>query len=97
MVYAALTESMSCINDVWAWTFTNLQLNKAKTELLWSATSNVFASFCSYCYESVQTNCAFNLDIFIDANLSLKTHVPRTVFAYFAVLQQLRSSSRSLS
>lgn len=99
-----LTVSLSaCIDDVWTWMRANrLQLNPAKTEVLWSATSRRLHQLpqlpLRVCSDQVMpTTAVRDLGVYIDADLSMKTHVTKTVSACFAVLRQLRSIRRSVS
>jgi len=62
-----------------------LQLNSSKTEVMWYATSWRQHLL----YTSVR-----DLGIYIDADLSMRTHVQRTVSCCFAVLRQLRQIRR---
>ena len=99
----ALQERLSmCLDDVARWMESNrLQLNTDKTELLWCATARrqdqlpsapLRTGTCSvYRASSVR-----DLGIFIDANLTMQTHVRKTVSACFAVLRQLTGIRRSV-
>ena len=88
-----LMETMSqCIDDVQSGMHVNrLQLNPSKTEILWSATGRRLHQLpqlplrvCRYLV--LPTAAVRDLGVFIDADLSMKTHVARTVSACFAVL-----------
>ena len=79
-----------------------LQLNSSKTEILWSATSRrlhqlpltplrVGADFV------VPSTVVRDLGILIDSDVSMRSHVTRTVSTCFAVLRQLRTIRRSVS
>jgi hypothetical protein len=78
-----------------------LQLNTGKTEFMWLATGRRLARLE---LEPLQVGADLiapsssvrNLGIYIDADLSMSTHVSRTVSRCFAVLRQLRSVSRSV-
>ena len=70
-----------------------LQLNAAKTELLWSTTNRLLHQLpqlpLRVCADHIAPSIAVrDLGIFIDADLLLKTHVTSTVSACFAVLFQ---------
>ena len=77
-----------------------LQLNPAKTEILWSATGRRLHQLpqlpLRVCRDLVLPTAAVRDRVFIDVDLSMKTHVARTVSACFAVLRQLRSIHRSV-
>jgi len=78
-----------------------LQLNPAKTEILWSATGRRLHQLpqlpLRVCWDLVlPTGVVCELGVFIDADVSVKTHVAQTVSACFAVLRQLRSIRRSM-
>lgn len=93
----------TCIDDVAGWMRSNrLQLNTAKTEVLWSATSRRLHQLPQLPLrvgtDEVMPACVVrDLGIFIDADVSMRSHVTRTVAACFAVLRQLRSIRRSVS
>ena len=78
-----------------------LQLNPAKTEVLWSITTRrlhrlpLRIRVCSD--QFMPTTAVRDLGVYIDSDLSMKTHVTKTVSACFAVLRQLRSIRRSVS
>ena len=92
-----------CINDVADWMRSNrLQLNTAKTEVIWCSSSRrqhqippasvmVGADAIKPC-RNVR-----NLGIYIDSDLSMRTHVARTVSACFAALRQIKSIRRSVT
>jgi hypothetical protein len=101
---AELQEQLSsCIDDIAAWMQSNrLQLNTAKTEVLWCASSRRQ-------HQLPQTTLRVGVDnvtpapsvrdlgIYMDADASMKTHISRTVSGCFGVLRQLRSVKRSVS
>ena len=79
-----------------------LQLNSAKTEVLWAATSRRLHQLPQSPLRVntdlvTSTAVVGNLGIFIDADVSMRTHVMRTVYSCFAVMRQLRSIRRSVS
>jgi len=92
----------SCIDDVALWMAANrLQLNTSKTDLLWCSTSRrqsqlpciplrVGSDFIS------PSSSVLNLGIFLDADLTIRTHVQRTAAGGFAALCKLRSIWRSV-
>ena len=100
----ALSERLSlCIDDVSSWMMANrLQLNRAKTEVLWCSsarrqyqipTSPVRVGDTSV----LPVRAVRDLGIYIDADVSMSAHVTATVRACFAALRQIRSMRRSLS
>jgi len=79
-----------------------LQLNHAKTEVLWCSSSRrqhqIPCGPVRICTTNVQpVSSTRDLGVFIDANMSMRTHVTAVVRAYFAALRQIRSVRRSLS
>jgi len=100
----ALVDRMtSCISDVCVWMKSNrLQLNASKTEFIW----------CASCRQQHQipttplvldnntikpVSCVRDLGIYIDSDMSMKTHVSKTVSCCFNSLRQIRSIRRSVS
>jgi len=92
----------ACINDVYSWTQSNrLQLNTSKTELLWCTTTRrqhlILRSALRIGVDAITPSTTVrDLGIFIDADLSMRSHVQRTVAGCFAILRQLRSIRRSV-
>jgi len=93
-----------CISDVDKWMASNrLQLNAAKTGVLWCASNRqqrqgVRIHPFSVCGDTVKpAKFVRDLGIFLDSDMSMKTHVSRTVFSCFAALRQIRSIRRSVS
>ena len=93
----------ACVNDVGLWMRSNrLQLNVAKTEVSWFASARrqhqipddplMLGSDLVQPVRSVR-----DLGIYLDSDLSMRTHVTRAVSSCFAVLRQIRSISRSIS
>jgi len=92
-----------CIADVADWMKSNrLQLNTAKTEVIWFASARrqhqlpveplvVGADAVS------PVNSVRDLGIFLDSDLSMRTHITRTVAGCFAALRQIRSIRRSVT
>jgi len=77
-----------------------LQLNTAKTEILWSTGRRSHQlpqlSLRVGTDEVIPSAVVRNLGIYIDSDVSMKSHVTKTVSACFAVLRQLRSIRRSV-
>jgi len=92
-----------CISDVDRWMASNrLQLNAAKTEVLWCASNRqqhlVPSDLLSLCGDTVNpAKSARDLGTFLDSDMSMKIHVSRTVSSCFAALQQISSIRRSIS
>jgi len=80
-----------------------LQLNTNKTELLWCSTARrqhqlPRSAFRIGPHDIIPSTTVRDLGILIDAaDLSMRSHVQRTVAGRFAVLRQLRSVRRSVS
>jgi len=79
-----------------------LQLNAAKTEILWSATSHRLHQLpqapLRVGTDFVTPSAAVrDLGIHLDSDMSMSSHVRKTVSTCFGVLRQLRSIRRSLS
>ena len=96
--YPELQTSISaCIDDVAGWMRSNrLQLNSAKTEILWLATSRRLHQLPRTPFQVgadfvVPPTVVRNLGILIDSDVSMRSHVTRTVSTCFAVLRQLRT------
>ena len=97
------SEISECVDDVGSWMQSNrLQLNSAKTEALWCSSARrqhqIPVTGLRVGTEVVMPS-AFvrDLGIYIDADLSMRTHVTRVVSSCFAVLRQLRSIRRSVT
>jgi len=90
------SSAAECALEVAGWMRSNrLQLNSAKTEVLWCTTNRrrhqLPASALSVDGVMVDpVTSVRDLGIFIDADLVMRTHVQRTVSRCFAVLRQLR-------
>jgi hypothetical protein len=92
-----LSKVSGCVCAVAEWTRSNrLQLNSEKTELLWCSTargqhklpvSDLIIGSASV----APVSAVRDLGILIDADLTMRTHVQRTVSRCFAALRQLRS------
>jgi len=91
-----------CIDEVSAWMASNrLQLNHAKTEVLWCTSSRRQHQIPSCPVRIGTTNVQLvystrDLGVYIDADMSMRTHVTAVVRACFAALRQIRSMRRSL-
>ena len=92
----------ACIDDVCTWMQSNrLQLNTNKTEVLWCATVRRQHQLPRSTYRVgtdaiTPSTTVRDLGIFIDSDLSMQSHVQRTVDGCFAVQRQLRSIRRSV-
>ena len=103
---AALQDQVTeCIDAVGAWMRSNRrQLNASKTEILWFASARrQDANHQIYHFSSGLTlamkpvRCVWDLGIYIDAHLSTRTNISKTVSSCFAALRQIRSVRRSVS
>jgi len=87
----------ACIDEVALWMHSNrLQLNTAKTEILWCATNrrqHLILQTPTRIGDDYITAAASvrDLGIYIDSDVSMKTRVSRTVSTCFAALRQIRS------
>jgi len=73
-----------------------LHLNTAKTEILWSTTGRRSHQLPQLSLrvgtdEVIPSAVVRDLGIYIDSDVSMRSHVTKTVSAYFSVLRQLRS------
>jgi hypothetical protein len=95
-----LSKVSECVCSAAEWMRSNrLQLNAAKTEFLWCATSRrqhrLPATGPTVGSSAViPADFVRDLGIFIDSDLSMRTHVQKTVSRCFAALRQLRSIRR---
>ena len=98
---AQLLDRMSeCLADVAAWIRSNrLQLNTAKTEVIWCSSSQRQHQIpqSPLVVGSRSSACCSRLGIYLDSDLMMRTHIAKTVSSCFAVLRQLRSIRRSVS
>ena len=99
----SLTQQVSvCIDEVSAWMMANrLQLNPPNTEVLWCALSRHQHQIPTGPVRAddalmSSVTAAQHLGVYIDADVTVRTHVTNTVRAYFAELRQIRSVRRSL-
>jgi len=100
MATQALMDVMgTCIGDVTGWMMSNrLQLNTAKTEALWCASCRQQHLIPSAPLRDIKPGkYVRDLGIYIDSDMSMKTHVSRTVSSCFASLRHIRSIGRSVS
>ena len=79
-----------------------LQLNADKTEFIWCTSSRrqhqiPTASFVIGADVITPVSSVRDLGIYLDSDLSMRTHISKTVSACFAVLRQLRSIRRSVT
>ena len=100
---AALRSNMlHCIEDVAAWTSSNrLKLNPAKTEFMWSATDRMqhYIDKAPFVIDGVSIEPLMKvqlLGVTLDSNLSMNSHVSRTISNCFYQLRKLKSIRRSL-
>ena len=97
------TTLSACLDDVADWMQANrLQLNTSKTEILWCSTTRKRDSLPSAAVRVgadlvTPSSTVRDLGIAIDSDVTMRTHVSKTVSACFAVLRQLRSIRRSVS
>ena len=78
-----------------------LQLNIAKTEVLWSTSSRRLhllpvSPIRVGTDQVMPVSVVRNLSIYMDADVSMRSHVSKTVAAYFAILRQLQSIRHSV-
>jgi len=98
------SEISGCISDVAAWMKSNrLQLNSDKTELLWCATNGRLHQqpASAMLSDGVPITPAMyvrdlGIYLYLDCDLSMRTHVQRTVSRCFAALRQLRQIRHSV-
>ena len=92
-----------CIDDVALWMRSNrLQLNTAKTEVLWCASSRRQHQLPQVALkvptdDVTPTTSVHDLGIYVNSDVSLQTHVSRTVSSCYATLRHLCSIRRSTS
>jgi len=92
-----------CVTQTSEWMEVNcLQLNTAKSEQLWCTSlrqQNRLPNITLHvgCDIVQPVRCVRNLRIFIDSDVSMKTHISKTVSSCFAALRRLRSIRRSVS
>jgi len=92
----------NCVDDVARWMRSNrLQLNTAKTEIMWSTTGQRSHQLPQLPLrvgtdEVMPASVVRDLGIYIVSNVSMRSQVTKTVSACFAVMRQLRSVRRSV-
>ena len=92
-----------CIDDVISWMMANrLQINPAKTEVLWCSSARRQREIPSDPVRVGNTSVLLvsvfrDLGVYLDADLSMRTHITATVRTCFAALRQIRSVRRSLT
>jgi hypothetical protein len=92
----------SCVDDIASWMQSKrLKLNIDKTEVLWCATSrrqHQLSTTPTRIGNDLITSSTSvrDLGVYIDADLSMQSHVHNTVSKCFAMLRQLRSIRRSV-
>ena len=93
----------ACIADVATWMKSNrLQLNTAKTEVIWFASARrqhqIPEAPITVGQDAVApVNSVRDLGIFLSSDLSMRTHISRMVSSCFAVLRQIRSIRRCVT
>jgi len=93
----------ACLDEVSDWMRSNrLQLNTAKSEILWCSTTyqqNHLPSAAIRVGENyvLPLTTVRDLGVLIDSSVAMRSHVSRTVSGCFAVLRQLRSIRCSVS
>ena len=91
------------IDKVAAWMHSKrLQLNTAKTKFLWSTTSRrlhqLSQSLLRVGFDHISPASAIrDLGIYIDSDVSMRSHIAKTASACYSVLRQLRTIRRSVS
>jgi len=84
-----------CVDDVSRWMKANrLQMNEIKTEVLWCASARRQVRIGNALVQPASAVRDFG--VYIDTDVSMKTHIINTVRTCFASLRQLRSARRSL-
>jgi len=90
-----------CIDDMALWTMSNrLQVNRAKSQLLWCASARRQQQIptipvCVGSTSVFPVATVRDLGVYLDADVSMAVHVTATVKACFAALRQIRSVRRS--
>ena len=92
----------TCVGDISAWMRSNrLQLNTTKTEVMWCASSRrmgqIPAVLLRIDANSVTpVSSVRDLSVLPDADVSMRTHISRTVSSCFDILRQIQSFQSSL-
>ncbi|HSN23631.1 MAG TPA: reverse transcriptase domain-containing protein [Methylomicrobium sp.] len=98
-----LSRVSACVSDVAAWMKSNrLQLNADKTEVIWCSSTRrqhqIPATQLVVGTEAVSpVTSVRDLGIYLDSDLSMHTHVSKTVSACFSTLRQIRSIRHSVT
>ena len=94
-----LTCMSACIDEVAAWMRSNrLQLNTAKTEFLCRRFHQLPQLPLRVGFDHIPPASAVrDLGIYIDSDVSMRSHVAKTVSACYSVLRHLRTIRRSVS
>jgi Reverse transcriptase (RNA-dependent DNA polymerase) len=93
----------ACIGDVETWMRSNqLQLNTAKTEVMWCASSRRQSQLPTGPVqlgqdEVLPVRVVRDFGIYLDSNVTMKTHITKTVASCFAALRQIRSIRMSFT
>ena len=91
-----------CLDAVSSWMAANrLQLNQEKTEALWCSSARRQHQIPTTpvrvgCTSVQPVTAARNIGIYLDGDVSMRTHVTTTVRACFVMLRQIRSVRHSL-
>jgi len=97
-----ITQLSACVYKVSSWMASNrLQVNPSKTEVLWCSSSRRQHQIPSFPLTVDTTSVSpvasvGDLAVYLDADLTFRTHVNAVVKACFAVLRQMRSIRRCL-
>jgi len=100
---ALLDQVAACISDVSSWKKSNrLQLNADKTESLWCVPAHhqhlIPSSPLYVCSDNiVPSKHVRDLGLYIDSDMSMRTHVLRNMSSCFAALCQIKSIQHSVS
>jgi len=92
-----------CVDDVASWMSANrLQLNAAKTVVLWCGSSRRIVQLPSdpvmICGSNIQpASSVRDFGVWIDSSITMSTHISKVVAGCFTILSQLRSIRRSLT
>ena len=93
----------ACLAEIALWMRSNrLQLNTAKTEALWCSSGRRQHQIPTAAVQVgpdvvSPVRSVRDLGLYLDSDVSMKTHISRSVSSCFAVLRQIRSISRSVT
>ena len=100
---APLQDAVStCVGDMSTWMRSNrLQMNTKKTEVLWCSSSRRQDQIPAVplrigADNVIPVSSVRDLGVYLDANVSMTTHISQTVVSCFGILRQIRSVQRSL-